>query len=127
MAKRRNRRPGGAAHKNKSRQARGTQAKAEFAEEHTKNETTDTQNITQNLPYHLIYVLLILWCSFSISIYLSALALAEAVDLQSMVSLQWDVALEQWASKVSPKLASPQLSMAFFLFQDATFVCALAW
>lgn len=118
MAKRRNRRPGGAKHKIKSRQA-----KAELPEEHTENETKDTQN----LPYLLICVLLILWCSFSISIYLSALALAESVDLQSMVSLQWDVALEQWASKVSPKLASPQLSMAFFLFQDATFVCALAW
>ena len=44
-----------------------------------------------------------------------------------MLSLQWDLALEQWASRVSPKLASPHLPVAFFLFQDAAFVCALAW
>lgn len=75
-----------------------------------------------------MYWSLIIPCSLAnISIFLLALVSVQVVDLQSMLSLQWDAALEQWASKVSPKLASPQLSMAFFLFQDAAFVCALAW
>ena len=109
---------------NKVKRAR--QAKAELAEEHSKNQA-NTEDLIKDLPRHVYCMLLILWSSFSVFIYLSVLASAQGVDLQSMVSLQWDVALEQWASKVSPKLASPQLSMAFFMFQDAAFVCSLAW
>ena len=115
-SKRRNRRPGAA--KNNRRQERLVD----------KNQTTgqgDIQNIKLKLPCQVFFLLLIPWCSFFV--YLFALASALGVDLQSMLPLQWDTALEQWVSKVSPKLASPQLSMTFFLFQDAAFVCALAW
>lgn len=83
---------------------------------HVKNQTTST-SILKRIP--------ILCCLVYLK--LSALASVQGIDLQSMLSLQWDAALEQWASKVSPKLASPHLSMAFFMFQDAAFVCALAW
>ena len=113
---RRNRRPGAA--KDNRRQERLVD----------KDQTTgqgDIQNIKSKVPCQVSFLLLIPWCSFFV--YLFVLASALGVDLQSMVSLQWDTALEQWASKVSPKLASPQLSMTFFLFQDAAFVCAFAW
>ena len=124
MAHRRNRRP--AAAKHDIEHAR--QAKTELAKEHTKNQTTEIQNLKQHVPCQVYLVVLLLpWCSVGIFIYLSALASALGVDLQSMLSLQWDAALKQWSSKVTPKLASPQLSMAFFLIQDAAFVCALAW
>ena len=112
-SKRRNRRPGAA--KNSRRLV-------------DKNQTTgqgDIQNIKTKVPCQVFFSLLISWCLFFL--YLFALALALGVDLQSMLSHQWDTALEQWASKVSPKLASPQVSMTFFFFQDAAFVCALAW
>ena len=112
-SKRKNRRPGAA--KNNMRQKTLVDS----------NQTTgqgDIQNTKLRAPFIL---LLIPWYSFLV--YLFALASALGADLQSMLSLQWDTALEQWASKVAPKLASPQLSMTFFLFQDAAFVCALAW
>ena len=123
MAKRRKRRPGGAKSPNIK------QPRAELADEpkHNQDRTADTQNLKRDI-LHQVYWALIIPCSLAnISIFLLALASVQVVELQSMLSLQWDAALEQWASKVSPKLASPQLSMAFFLFQDAAFVCALAW
>lgn len=94
-------------------------------EGHDKNQISGTSNIKGNI-FRRIHLVLPLLCCF---VYhnLSALALILGSDLQSMLSLQWDAALEQWASKVSPKLASPHLSVAFFMFQDAAFVCALAW
>ena len=115
-SKRRNRRPGAA--KKNGRQVWLVD----------KIQTTgqgDTQNIKQKVPCQVSFLLLIPWCL--LFIYLYNLASILEVDLQSMLSLQWDTALEQWMTKVSPKLASPQLSMTFFLLQDAAFVCALAW
>ena len=94
-------------------------------EGHIKNQITGTSNLKGTI-FRRVHLVLPLLCCFLYHT-LSALALIQGSDLQSMLSLQWDAALEQWASKVSPKLASPHLSMAFFMFQDAAFVCALAW
>ena len=119
MAKRKNGRPGSAnAKKNRSKVR---YAEAELAEDQDINkDRTDTRDLKQ------VYLALFSLC-FSIYLFLIALASSQGLDIKSMLSLQWDVALEQWTSKVSPKLASPHLSMAFFMFQDAAFVCALAW
>ena len=90
-------------------------------------ETAGTPNPEKNIDHiHEVYWALFFLC-FSVYFYLSALASTQGLDVQSMLSLQWDGTLEQWASKISPKLASPHLSMAFFMFQDVAFVCALAW
>ena len=92
---------------------------------------TDTPNIKpatvkgiHRIPHIICYSSIIF---FPVYLRLSVLASIQGLDPQSMLSLQWDAALEQWASRVSPKLASPHLSMAFFMFQDAAFVGALAW
>ena len=116
MGKRKNGRPGSAnAKKNKSKKVK--HAEAEVAEDQDINkDLTDTRDLKR------VYLALLLLC---ISIY--TFLTSRGLDIKSMLSLQWDVALEQWTSKVSPKLASPHLSMAFFMFQDAAFVCALAW
>ena len=120
MARRKNGRPGSAnATKNKSKKVR--YAEAEVAEDQDINkDRTDTRVLKQ------VYLALFSLC-ISINFFLIALASSRGLDIKSMLSLQWDVALEQWTSKVSPKLASPHWSMAFFMFQDAAFVCALAW
>ena len=120
MAKRRKGRPGAVNKKSKN-------AGAQDAEEHQhiKSQITDTQDLKQNILGQVYRALPILCCS--VYIYLPTLTSTQGLDLQSMLSLQWDAAQEQWASRVSPKLASPHLSMAFFVFQDAAFVCALAW
>ena len=120
MAKRKNGRPGSAnAKKNKSKKVR--YAEAEVAEDQDINkDLRDTQDLKR------VYLALFILC-ISICFFLIAFASSRGLNIKSMLSLQWDVALEQWTSKVSPKLASPHLSMAFFMFQDAAFVCALAW
>ena len=107
----------------KGRPAKRAKQKAPRAEEkYIKNQITDTSDLKGNICYG-VHLLLPLLCCF---VYHTLSAL-QGSDLQPMLSLQWDAALEQWASKVSPKLASPHLSVAFCMFQDAAFVCALAW
>ena len=88
-------------------------------------QTTGTWNLKRNI-LRRVYPLLFTLCCL-VHLIISALTSIQCLDLQPMLSLQWDAALEQWASKVSPKLTSPPVSMAFFMFQDAAFVCALAW
>lgn len=92
-----------------------------------KNQTrgSRTRNLKRSILRRVYPVLSTLCCL--VHLILSALASIRCLDLQPMLSLQWDAALEQWASKVSPKLTSPPLSMAFSMLQDAAFVCALAW
>lgn len=89
-----------------------------------ENQTTETQHLRIRPQ---IYWALATSCNLVIHVFIFPLVSSKGLDLLSMLSLQWDVALEQWASRVSPKLASPHLPLAFFLFQDAAFVCALAW
>ena len=121
MAKRKKGRPAPANHQDKQ---------AEAEDKHIK---TDTPNIKKITIQGKFGVLPIICCSFIVCLpvylELSALASILGLDLQSMLSLQWHAALlaEQWASRVSPKLASPHLSTAFIMFQDAAFLCALAW
>lgn len=113
MAKRRKGRPGAA--KNKLQE-----------DEQIKNGSTEIRNLRQKNHAKLSQAQLFSLCCLAFIIHLVLVSITD-LDLQSMISLQWDAALEQWASRVSPKLASPHLPMAFFLFQDAAFVCALAW
>ena len=137
MAKRKKGRPGAANHKDKQVEAKVAQNNHIHhikRERESERETdTDTPNIEQNTVQGKYRVLPILCCSLilGLPIYLelSALASILGLDVQSMFALQWHAALlvEQWASRVSPKLASPHLPMAFFIFQDAAFLCALAW
>ena len=94
-------------------------------DQHIENQKADTQSFRQEIVRH-IYLSIPIICS-SLYLELSALASIQGLDLQSMLSLKLDAVLEQWASTVSPKLGSLQLSRAFSLFQDAAFVCALAW
>ena len=120
MAKRRNGRPGPAnAKKNKSKKIR--YAEPEVAEDQDIN-----KDLTGTRDLKRVYLALFILC-ISIYFFVITFASSRGLDIKSMLSLQWDVALEQWTSKVSPRLASPHLSMAFFMFQDAAFVCALAW
>ncbi len=120
-SKRKKGRPGPANHKDKQ---------AEAEDKHIK---TDTPNIEKITVQGKSRVLPVLCCSFIVCLpvylELSVLASILGIDLQSMLSLQWHAALlaEQWVARISPKLASPHLSMAFFMFQDAAFLCALAW
>lgn len=116
MAKRKNGRPGQNAKKNKSKKVKY----AEAEDQDINKDLTDTRDLRQ------VYLGFFFLC-ISIYIFLIALASSRGLDIKSMLSLQWDVALEQWTSKVSPKLASPHLSMAFFMLQDAAFVWALSW
>lgn len=119
MAKRRTGRPGTA--KNKAKQA-----EAELVEdEHVENQAIGTPKLRQPIVCQVYWALLI--SCYSGYFCLLILALSQGLDVQFMLFLQWDAALEQWASMVSPRLASPHLSMAFFMFQDAAFICALAW
>ena len=83
---------------------------------------------TQSHKDHAITRLIPFLCFWGINLnHLSAVLRTEKVNVQSMLFLRWDATLQQWASTVSPQLASPHLSMAFFLLQDIAFVCALAW
>lgn len=121
MAKRRKGRPGMAKNKvrpNVLKQNLQTNSKLDIIQQNTYPNQTSIPKSTGCYP---------VYASQSLSSFPPLYQSIKGVDLQSMLSLQWDAALEQWASRVSPKLASPHLPMAFFLFQDAAFVGALAW